>query len=150
MRSQAEAEWLGQPGDQQHGDRFHPQAVYCCIKEYMGSRDLKQAPVLVLPAGRSLVTPMPTHVVPRIPLAAATISNYTKLACKCQDFNLPNAAKALADLMFEFSYYVPPLTWLSEEDVPYRWVSGEAAEASQGGELVLPTPSSILLQHDCL
>ena len=93
----------------------------------MGSRDLKQAPVLVLPRTRTLATPLPEHAAARIPLGAAAISNYTKLACTCQEFNLPHAAQGVQDLLFDFFYELPPLAWITECDVPFRWVGVEAA-----------------------
>ena len=149
--SDSEAEWLGgRSGDQAIGSQIQSDAVYCCIKEFMGSRDLKQAPVLVLPAERRLATPLPEHVNPRIGLSAATINNYTKLACKCQEFNLPHAAQGLQDLMFDLSYNLDPLTWLTEDRLPYRWL-GEADDPRHRGNTFfphLPGSSFNMLAHD--
>ena len=135
--SPSEAQWLmarrpaaREPGDQE--TRIELDAVYCCIKEFMGSRELKQAPVLVLPTARTLETPLPEHTAARIPLGAAAIQNYSKLACKCTEFDLPHAAQGLQDLLFDFSYELPPLAWITERDVPFRWVGVDAVGQAQG------------------
>ena len=70
------------------------------------------------------------------------ISNYTKLACKCQELNLPHTAQGLQDLLFDFSYELPPLTWISEHDVPFRWVGVDAAMGAKGG-----TRTSHIFRH---
>ena len=155
--SPAEAEWLkppgGQvtsiPGGQVTSNHIELDAVYCCVKEYMGSRDLKQAPVLVLPRTRTLATPLPDHAASRIPLGAAVINNYTKLACKCHEFNLPNAAQGLQDLLFDFSYELPPLTWLTDPDVRNRWLGVGEAEGAPGKHKYFPHfPAFNMLAND--
>ena len=132
--SGADRRWL-------HSTYVGASDVYCCVKEFMGSPGLLHAPVLVLPHSRTTSDPLPTAVVPRIPLSKEKITSYTKLAKKCVEYDLPEAAQCLEDLMFNCQYTVPALQWLT-----HRWAEPSGQVASDSGNYFYPhLPSSFKL-----
>lgn len=140
----AERQWLGQ------GQRGTDE-VYALVKDYMSSPDLRQAPEVVLPTGRCTATPVPEMVCARLPLGAKTIQDYTKLALKCREHGLDTAAAALQRLMFDLSYHLPPLPWLQDPAVRFRWaqVPGEGRQAAGSNRFFPHLPSTFdLLARD--
>jgi hypothetical protein len=83
------------------GAHRHPNDVFVFVKAYMGSRDLHQPPLLVLPVARArLVQPLPSTIpVPRRPLDENRRKELYALADTCQDqLQLPSAAQYLRKL----------------------------------------------------
>ena len=125
----SERAWFRGPGVEKF-ERAGPGAsdsrsVYCCVKEFMHSVDLKQAPVLTIPAGRALHEMSPRNVVARRPLGEATIKNYMKLQQRCIQYGLQDAARGLDALLYDRTYSVPQLLWLTHSDVCFRWECAE-------------------------
>jgi len=106
--SESERAWLRGTGGPELGD------VYITVKDYMASLELRQAPEVLLPRTRTTITPLPETVCERLPLGPNKIHEYTKLALKCRDYDLPRAANALETLMFDMSYKLLPLEWLED------------------------------------
>jgi hypothetical protein len=94
-----------------------PNDVMCCVKTYMRDTKLQQAPVLVLPAGRveNMKSLEPETAVRLAQLSSKQINHWLELADICQErLQLPEASKALRDLVKIRDYPEVPAGWLGE------------------------------------
>jgi hypothetical protein len=91
------------------------QDVMACVKTYLRSPSLQQAPLAVLPefARDRLLSASPATVHPVRPLSDEQIEHYLKLAAACdEELELPEAAVALRQLVLERVYPLPSDNWL--------------------------------------
>jgi hypothetical protein len=145
----SEKNWQGPGSRPQSSQVYEAGAVYALVKAFMSSGDLIQEPALVLPADRALAELVPMEPAPRLPLTETKIKAYTKLALKCADYGLNRARSAVEDLLFDASYVLPPLAWLSDGDVKFRWRDyGQIADVHQNPFFPHLPNSFILISKD--
>jgi len=145
----AEKTWQGPGSGSQSSHVYEAEAVYGLVKDFMSSTDLIQAPALILPTDRVPPELVPLEPAPRLALSASKIADYTKLALKCADYNLDRAQAAVEDLLFDASYRLQPLPWLSDVDVKFRWRAyGQIADVHQNPFFPHLPNSLILISKD--
>ena len=98
-------DWLKEP--------VQSTAVYCCVKAFVRSEDLQQAPELIFDRPLSLTGSEPSGVLRSEELGQKEISDAMVLQSLCQyKYNKLEAAKALNDYVRKRRYELEPLEWL--------------------------------------
>lgn len=92
-----------------------PDAVYCCVKDFVRDVRLQQPPLLCLRPQQllRLAGLWPDRLNERHPLKEKEAEDVVKLARLCRDkYEMPRAAAALQAYLTERHYSAPALTWL--------------------------------------
>ena len=98
---------------------FEPNAVYCCVKMFLRSTQLQQAPVYQMPVARAarIQTMSPTQIL-RKELSESDIKQHLSLAGVCTELDMQSAAAALRSQVYSRRYFLPSLTWLETFQQP--------------------------------
>ena len=95
------------------GTAVQPDGVYCCVKMFLHSTKLQQAPVYQMPAARwaRVQTASPTGTLRRAQ-SEDDVKVILELSRACLDLDLIEAGEALRQLVYSRRYFLPNLTWL--------------------------------------
>jgi len=97
--------WLKEP--------VQDSAVYCCVKAFVRSEDLQQAPEVILDGPTHLSGSEPSQVLRSEALSQKEISDAMFLEDLCRfKYSKLEAARALSDFVRKRRYELEPLEWL--------------------------------------